>query len=211
METRANFVLIGAFTLAAILGAFAFIMWIAGYGASGTHRHYQVIFDGSVSGLSVGSNVLFNGLKVGEVIESPVRQGQSRSGDRRHRRDERERADQRQHQGAARNAGADGHRRGRAEGRRSEGRGGADRQSAGHPVAADGDAGRPADQGRLRARSRQQGPGRQRRRHPPDGRQRPAVLDGARPQRRAGRRGAGQHRRSRQDHRAARQQGADPV
>ena len=69
METRANFVLIGAFTLAAVLGAFAFIMWIAGYGASGTHRHYQVIFDGSVSGLSVGSNVLFNGLKVGEVTD----------------------------------------------------------------------------------------------------------------------------------------------
>ena len=67
METRANFVLIGAFTLAAILGAFAFLMWIVGYGAGGAHRHYQVVFDGSVSGLSVGSNVLFNGLKVGEV------------------------------------------------------------------------------------------------------------------------------------------------
>ena len=67
METRANFLLIGAFTLAAVVGAFAFIMWIAGYGTSGSHRHYQVIFDGSVSGLSVGSNVLFNGLKVGEV------------------------------------------------------------------------------------------------------------------------------------------------
>ena len=67
METRANFVLIGAFTLAAVIGAFAFLMWIAGYGAGGAHRHYQVIFNGSVSGLSVGSNVLFNGLKVGEV------------------------------------------------------------------------------------------------------------------------------------------------
>ena len=67
METRANFVMIGAFTLAAVLGVFAFIMWIAGYGASGTHRHYQVVFTGSVSGLSVGSNVLFNELKVGEV------------------------------------------------------------------------------------------------------------------------------------------------
>jgi phospholipid/cholesterol/gamma-HCH transport system substrate-binding protein len=67
METRANFVLIGAFTLAAVLGAFLFIMWIAGYGASGTHRHYQVVFNGSVSGLSAGANVLFNGLKVGEV------------------------------------------------------------------------------------------------------------------------------------------------
>ena len=67
METRANFVLIGAFTLAAVLGAFAFLMWIVGYGSAGSHRHYQVVFGGSVSGLSIGSNVLFNGLKVGEV------------------------------------------------------------------------------------------------------------------------------------------------
>ena len=67
METRANFVLIGAFTLAAVIGAFAFLMWIVGYGGSGSHRHYQVVFDGSVSGLSIGGNVLFNGLKVGEV------------------------------------------------------------------------------------------------------------------------------------------------
>ncbi len=65
METRANFVLIGAFTLAAVIGAFQFLMWIVGYGTSGGHRHYQVVFNGSVSGLSTGSNVLFNGLKVG--------------------------------------------------------------------------------------------------------------------------------------------------
>ncbi len=66
METRANFVLIGAFTLAAVAGAFALIMWIVGLGGT-AHRHYQVVFNGSVSGLSVGGNVLFNGLKVGEV------------------------------------------------------------------------------------------------------------------------------------------------
>ena len=67
METRANYVLIGAFTLAAVVGAFLFIMWIAGYGAAGGHRAFQVVFKGSVSGLSNGANVLFNGIKVGEV------------------------------------------------------------------------------------------------------------------------------------------------
>src|SRR5574337_1227082 len=67
METRANFVLIGAFTLAAVVGAFLFVMWIAGYGTAGSHRHYQIVFNGSVSGLSTGANVLFNGLKFGEV------------------------------------------------------------------------------------------------------------------------------------------------
>jgi phospholipid/cholesterol/gamma-HCH transport system substrate-binding protein len=67
METRANYVLIGAFTLAAVVGAFLFIMWVAGYGTPGGHRTYQVVFNGSVSGLSNGANVLFNGIKVGEV------------------------------------------------------------------------------------------------------------------------------------------------
>ena len=67
METRANYVLIGAFTLAAVVGAFLFVMWIAGYGSSGSHRTYQVVFKGSVAGLSTGANVSFNGIKVGEV------------------------------------------------------------------------------------------------------------------------------------------------
>jgi phospholipid/cholesterol/gamma-HCH transport system substrate-binding protein len=67
METRANYVLIGAFTLAAVVGAFLFVMWIAGYGSSGSHRTYQVVFKGSVAGLSAGANVSFNGIKVGEV------------------------------------------------------------------------------------------------------------------------------------------------
>ena len=67
METRANYVLIGAFTLAAVVGAFLFIMWIAGYGVAGSHRTFQVVFNGSVAGLSSGANVSFNGIKVGEV------------------------------------------------------------------------------------------------------------------------------------------------
>ena len=67
METRANYVLIGAFTLAAVVGAFLFIMWIAGYGSSGSRRTFEVVFKGSVAGLSAGANVSFNGIKVGEV------------------------------------------------------------------------------------------------------------------------------------------------
>jgi phospholipid/cholesterol/gamma-HCH transport system substrate-binding protein len=67
METRANYVVIGAFTMAAVVGAFLFVMWIAGYATPGGHRSFQVVFNGSVSGLSSGANVLFNGIKVGEV------------------------------------------------------------------------------------------------------------------------------------------------
>jgi phospholipid/cholesterol/gamma-HCH transport system substrate-binding protein len=67
METRANYVVIGAFTMAAVVGAFLFVMWIAGYGTPGGQRTFQIVFNGSVSGLSNGANVLFNGIKVGEV------------------------------------------------------------------------------------------------------------------------------------------------
>ncbi len=67
METRANFVAIGAFTLAVVVGAFVFVLWMAGYGGSDQFAHYRVVFQGSVSGLGRGGEVLFNGLRVGEV------------------------------------------------------------------------------------------------------------------------------------------------
>jgi phospholipid/cholesterol/gamma-HCH transport system substrate-binding protein len=67
METRANFLVIGIFTLAAIAGGFLFVLWFSGIGRTSDHQVYQVNFNGSVSGLSRGSSVLFNGLKVGEV------------------------------------------------------------------------------------------------------------------------------------------------
>src|ERR1700739_4524517 len=67
METRANYVLIGLFTLAVIAGGFLFVMWFSGLGKGAQHKTYEVVFTGSVSGLSRGSLVNFNGLRVGEV------------------------------------------------------------------------------------------------------------------------------------------------
>ncbi len=67
METKANYTLIGLFTLAVIVGAFAVIYWFQGMG--GTRAYYRVLFDGSVSGLSTGASVLFNGLRVGQVTD----------------------------------------------------------------------------------------------------------------------------------------------
>lgn len=69
METRANFVLIGAFTLAVIAGVFLFVLWFSGLARLSEHKTYEVLFTGSVSGLSQGSAVLFDGLRVGEVKE----------------------------------------------------------------------------------------------------------------------------------------------
>jgi phospholipid/cholesterol/gamma-HCH transport system substrate-binding protein len=67
METKANYVLIGAFTLAVIVGAFMFVLWFSGASKTAEHKTYRIVFTGSVSGLSRGSSVLFNGLNVGAV------------------------------------------------------------------------------------------------------------------------------------------------
>lgn len=69
METRANFAVIGAFTLAVIAAAFGFVFWFSGPSKAARRTQYDIIFTGSVSGLSRGGGVLFNGLRVGDVKE----------------------------------------------------------------------------------------------------------------------------------------------
>jgi phospholipid/cholesterol/gamma-HCH transport system substrate-binding protein len=67
METKANYTVIGLFTLAVVLGVFAFVYWFQNIGGTGERAFYRVQFEGSVSGLRTGASVLFNGIKVGEV------------------------------------------------------------------------------------------------------------------------------------------------
>lgn len=68
METRANYALIGVFTLLVMAAGFAFVYWLqaTGHSSAGT-RAYKVVFTGSISGLGRGGWVLFNGVRVGEV------------------------------------------------------------------------------------------------------------------------------------------------
>jgi len=68
METRAHHVLIGAFTLIVIVAAFALMWYVSGAGGLSSGRFYQVVFRGSVNGLTSGAVVTFNGLRVGEVV-----------------------------------------------------------------------------------------------------------------------------------------------
>jgi phospholipid/cholesterol/gamma-HCH transport system substrate-binding protein len=67
METRARYALIGLFMFAVILASFGFVYWLENKGGFGERATYRVQFESSVSGLLVGSAVLFNGIRVGEV------------------------------------------------------------------------------------------------------------------------------------------------
>jgi phospholipid/cholesterol/gamma-HCH transport system substrate-binding protein len=67
METRANYATIGLFTLGVIVACFVFIYWLARYDESGIRKPLRILIPGSVAGLAPGSQVLFNGIKVGEV------------------------------------------------------------------------------------------------------------------------------------------------
>lgn len=69
METRAPFVVVGAFVLAAIVAVFGFVYWLQNTGGLGPRATYHIQFEGSVPGLLVGAAVLFNGIRVGEVME----------------------------------------------------------------------------------------------------------------------------------------------
>ena len=67
METRANFILIGIFTIAAILGSLLFFIWLASVQINRQYETYGILFE-DVSGLDASGDVLFNGLSVGKVI-----------------------------------------------------------------------------------------------------------------------------------------------
>ena len=69
METKANYALIGAFTLSVIVAAFGFVFWFSGGDKPANRKVYRIVFSSSVSGLSRGAYVLFNGLRVGEVTK----------------------------------------------------------------------------------------------------------------------------------------------
>jgi phospholipid/cholesterol/gamma-HCH transport system substrate-binding protein len=67
METKANHVLIGAFTLAVSAGLLLFALWAAKYASESSWAEYDVVFREAVTGLSVGGMVQYNGITVGSV------------------------------------------------------------------------------------------------------------------------------------------------
>lgn len=80
METKANYVLIGAFALVGFIGILLFFLWFARVEFDQQFAYYDVDFE-SVSGLSEASDVRFAGLPVGQVVDvrlSPESDGRVR-------------------------------------------------------------------------------------------------------------------------------------
>lgn len=69
METRAHHVLIGLFTLLTAAAALLFALWMSQVAGQQDYQPYRILFERSVSGLSVGSTVQYNGIEVGDVTE----------------------------------------------------------------------------------------------------------------------------------------------
>jgi len=67
METKANYVLIGAFTIVVTLFLLLFALWAAKYSSDRSWNEYQVVFREPVTGLTEGSSVQYNGIAVGTV------------------------------------------------------------------------------------------------------------------------------------------------
>ncbi len=69
METKANYVLIGAFTLLVAIFLLLFGLWAAKYSTERTWQEYEVVFNEAVTGLTVGSPVQYNGISVGSITD----------------------------------------------------------------------------------------------------------------------------------------------
>jgi len=66
METRSNYIMVGAVTVALLAGTLFFIVWLAGLSNKST-KCYDIYFAQDVGGLNKGSNVTFSGVPVGQV------------------------------------------------------------------------------------------------------------------------------------------------
>lgn len=67
METRANYILVGAFVLILFFGLIGFVLWLTRFQGEVVYDPYRIYFSGSVSGLQVGSRVTYRGVTVGSV------------------------------------------------------------------------------------------------------------------------------------------------
>lgn len=69
METNANYVAVGAFVLACVVGLVIAILWLTGSEYAQEYSYYQTYFKGPVTGLGKGTVTRYNGIDVGRVTD----------------------------------------------------------------------------------------------------------------------------------------------
>lgn len=67
METRAHHILIGLFAVCIVTAGILFGLWLGKSGSDRAFSDYDIVFEEAVQGLSQGSTVQFNGIRVGDV------------------------------------------------------------------------------------------------------------------------------------------------
>ena len=67
MERHASYAVVGMVSTALFIVAIVFVVWLGGTRFGSADDEYRVIFHGPVRGLSVGSEVQFNGIKFGQI------------------------------------------------------------------------------------------------------------------------------------------------
>jgi phospholipid/cholesterol/gamma-HCH transport system substrate-binding protein len=69
METKANYVAVGAFVVACVIGLVVTIMWLAGVQYAQEYSYYEANFKGPVTGLGKGTVTRYNGIDVGRITD----------------------------------------------------------------------------------------------------------------------------------------------
>ena len=67
METKANYVAVGAFVLIFLAALVIALLWLGGSQYTREFAYYSTFFSGSVTGLGKGTPVRYNGIEVGHV------------------------------------------------------------------------------------------------------------------------------------------------
>ena len=78
MERSANYAWVGFISTALLVMLVAFIVWLAGANLRGVYDYYDIRFEGPVRGISQGTEVHFNGIKVGELLKLTIDQKDTR-------------------------------------------------------------------------------------------------------------------------------------
>src|SRR5580658_3807640 len=69
METRANYVAVGAFVLILLAGSFVAMIWLLRVQFRTEYSYFETHFEGPVTGLGKGAPARLNGIEVGRVQE----------------------------------------------------------------------------------------------------------------------------------------------